>query len=151
VDSSTIAIATARENAGGCAGVRFECADLTALPFPDGYFDGARADRTVQHVVLPELAVAELARVTRPGGAIVLTEATFTASGGLRASAADERQRGTLLAFIPYLLHRSGVEHVTVERSDATIDAGPEVLEMLGARAGPLEVSVVHIAGTVGG
>jgi ubiquinone/menaquinone biosynthesis C-methylase UbiE len=155
VDASERAIATARRNADGRPGVRFEHADIAALPFSDACFDGARADRTVHHIALPELAVAELARVTRPGGAIVISEATFTAPGGLsargkHARAKHEPERRALVAFLPYLLHRSGVERVMIESSAGSIDADAEVLEMLGARAGPLKVRVVHVAGTVG-
>jgi ubiquinone/menaquinone biosynthesis C-methylase UbiE len=150
VDSSELALAEGRRKAGDRADLRFVAANLAKLPFPDGSFDGARADRAIQHLARPELAVAELARVTRPGGAVVITEATFKPGGrGHNARSVNERSRGTLLAFIPYLMRRSGIEHVVVERFEGAADANPEVLAMLGARAGPLALSVVHIAGTV--
>ena len=48
--------------------------DVTALPFPDGEFDLAGSLNTLHHVSRPELAVAELARVTRPGGTLLVVD-----------------------------------------------------------------------------
>lgn len=39
--------------------------DVTALPFPDATFDGATILEVLEHLPKPELAVAELLRVTR--------------------------------------------------------------------------------------
>ena len=48
--------------------------DATALPFEPYSFDLAGSRRTLHHVARPELAVAELARVTRPGGRIFVDD-----------------------------------------------------------------------------
>jgi SAM-dependent methyltransferase len=48
--------------------------DATSLPFDDGYFDLAATRRTLHHMRRPELAIAELARVTAPGGRIVVED-----------------------------------------------------------------------------
>jgi SAM-dependent methyltransferase len=45
-----------------------------ALPFPDGAFDLAGTHRTLHHVPRPDLVVAELARVTRPGGHVLVVD-----------------------------------------------------------------------------
>lgn len=42
--------------------------DLTALPYRDGAFDVVLVFDVLEHLHHPELGVAELARVTRPGG-----------------------------------------------------------------------------------
>jgi len=47
-------------------------ADLLRLPFPDGAFDLVCSFKVLAHVERIEGAVAELARVTRPGGHLVL-------------------------------------------------------------------------------
>lgn len=47
--------------------------DAEALPFPDGAFDRAIAAEVLEHVPADELAIAELARVVRPGGFVVVT------------------------------------------------------------------------------
>jgi ubiquinone/menaquinone biosynthesis C-methylase UbiE len=53
---------------------RFVEGDGTALPFPDGDFDLAGTHRTLHHVARPELVVAELARMTRPGGHVLVVD-----------------------------------------------------------------------------
>lgn len=49
-------------------------ADAADLPFADDVFDGARADRVVQHVDDPSRVVQEIGRVVRPGGTVVLAD-----------------------------------------------------------------------------
>jgi ubiquinone/menaquinone biosynthesis C-methylase UbiE len=48
--------------------------DGAALPFPDASFDLAGTHRTLHHVAGPERMVAELARVTRPGGHVLVVD-----------------------------------------------------------------------------
>jgi ubiquinone/menaquinone biosynthesis C-methylase UbiE len=48
--------------------------DGTALSFPDATFDFAGTHRTLHHVAQPELVVAELARVTLPGGRVLVVD-----------------------------------------------------------------------------
>jgi ubiquinone/menaquinone biosynthesis C-methylase UbiE len=49
-------------------------ADATSLPFSRGAFDLAATRRTLHHIARPELVVAELARVTRLGGTILVED-----------------------------------------------------------------------------
>lgn len=63
--------------------------DLTALPFPDAHFDLTLAVTVLCVVDPPQRAVAELVRVTRPGGRVVLAEL-----GRLSLWAAWRRIRG---------------------------------------------------------
>jgi ubiquinone/menaquinone biosynthesis C-methylase UbiE len=72
VDVEPELLARARERAP--ANVTFEEADATALPFADGSFDLAGTLRTLHHVRRPELALAELARVTRVGGRVLVVD-----------------------------------------------------------------------------
>lgn len=72
VDSSEEYVQAAREHAPpGCA---FMVADATELPFSYGEFDLVGCVRVLHHVRRPELVVAELARVTRRGGRILLAD-----------------------------------------------------------------------------
>jgi SAM-dependent methyltransferase len=48
-------------------------ADLKALPFRDDAFDAAFCSQVLEHEARPAAALAELHRVLRPGGALVLT------------------------------------------------------------------------------
>jgi ubiquinone/menaquinone biosynthesis C-methylase UbiE len=72
VDVEPELLARARERSP--ANARFQEADGTALPFADGSFDLAATLRTLHHVRRPELAIAELSRVTRPLGAVLVVD-----------------------------------------------------------------------------
>jgi SAM-dependent methyltransferase len=48
-------------------------ADATALPFDDGAFDQVVASEILEHIVDDKQAIAEIVRVTRPGGLVVVT------------------------------------------------------------------------------
>jgi len=52
----------------------FVAGDGAALPFVDASFDLAATHRTLHHVVEPERVVAELARVARPGGRVLVVD-----------------------------------------------------------------------------
>jgi SAM-dependent methyltransferase len=54
--------------------VRFQEGDATALPFGYATFDISGSLRVLHHVRRPELAVSELARVTRPGGRLLIAD-----------------------------------------------------------------------------
>ena len=60
--------------------------DGTALPFPDASFDLAGTHRTLHHVAQPERVVTELARVTRPGGRVVVVDQLAPVDSALAAS-----------------------------------------------------------------
>jgi ubiquinone/menaquinone biosynthesis C-methylase UbiE len=73
VDNSERLIAeAARRGAASGLPVEFHVGDIYALDFPDGAFDGCRTDRVFQHLERPDAALAELLRVTRPGGRVVV-------------------------------------------------------------------------------
>lgn len=50
------------------------CGTVLDLPFADATFHRCRADRVLQHVASPERAVAEMARVLRPAGSLLLCD-----------------------------------------------------------------------------
>jgi SAM-dependent methyltransferase len=53
---------------GGCAN-----GDATRLPFPDNTFDHVIAAEVLEHIPADEAAMAELARVLKPGGTMAVT------------------------------------------------------------------------------
>lgn len=64
----------ARERVRDHPNVTFVEGDATKLPFGFGEFDLAGTLRTLHHIARPELAVAELARVTRGGGRVLVVD-----------------------------------------------------------------------------
>jgi SAM-dependent methyltransferase len=64
----------ARARATDVPNVSFVEGDANALPFPDWSFDLAGTLRTLHHIERPELTVAELVRVTRPGGRLLVVD-----------------------------------------------------------------------------
>jgi SAM-dependent methyltransferase len=72
IDLSADLVAAGRELAP--ANCELLVGDATALPFAYGSFDIAGSMRVLHHVRRPELVVSELARVTRPGGRILLVD-----------------------------------------------------------------------------
>ena len=72
VDTRTDYLEAAR--AAAPENVRFLEGDAMALPFGYGEFDIAACHRVLHHVRRPELAVSELARVTRLGGRVFIAD-----------------------------------------------------------------------------
>lgn len=63
-----------RQRAGSFDNVEFVEGDATKLPFELSSFDFAGTLRSLHHIARPELAVAELTRVTRRGGRILVVD-----------------------------------------------------------------------------
>ncbi|MBF6329377.1 methyltransferase domain-containing protein [Nocardia transvalensis] len=56
---------------------RFLEGSAYALPFDDGSFDVVRSERVFQHLDHPDRATAEIARVLRPGGRVMLIDSDW--------------------------------------------------------------------------
>ena len=67
-------LAEGRRRAAGLPNVTFAEGDAARLDFGPGSFDLAGTLRTLHHVPRPELVVAELARVTRLGGQVLIVD-----------------------------------------------------------------------------
>ena len=72
LDSSEVHVTAAREALAGDARFQVVLGDACALPYPDGYFDATVCVRVLHHFADPEPVLAELGRVTRQGGVLVL-------------------------------------------------------------------------------
>ena len=68
--------------AKAAAGADVRLATLPDLPFEDGSFDAALSNFVINHVGRPVEAVAELRRVTRPGGLVAVTIWGFPGASG---------------------------------------------------------------------
>lgn len=73
LDASAVMIAEAkRRTPYGRA--RFVQGDATSMPFTTDAFDAVRVERVLQHVADPVTALAEIGRVLRPAGRIMIAE-----------------------------------------------------------------------------
>ncbi len=80
-----------------------------ALPFRSGSFDAALCKGAIDHFDRPEIAIEEMARVTRPEGRVVLSIANFESLACRLARAQDSLREG-----IPGASARRGRRHYDV-------------------------------------
>lgn len=126
VDPSRLAVAEAIRltAAAGLAGrVSFETMDGRSLAYPDGSFDAVFASRVLVHAFDPEGILAEMLRVLRPGGRLLVVEPDR--DGTLGSVAHDEVDR-------LYWKHRRSINP----------DVGRRLYSMC-RRAGLAEVEVI--------
>jgi SAM-dependent methyltransferase len=74
VDATPAMLEVARREAAGLDNVSFVLGDATATGLPDASFDGAIARFAVHHIPVPSRLLAELARLVRPGGRVVIAD-----------------------------------------------------------------------------
>jgi SAM-dependent methyltransferase len=76
VDLTPAMVEKAREEAAreGLANAEFAVGDATALEFDDASFDGAVTRFSFHHIPAPQRVLAEMARVVRPGGWVIVSD-----------------------------------------------------------------------------
>ncbi len=104
--------------------VDFRVADAYALPFEDDTFDACRADRVLHHLVGPAKALAEMARVTRPGGRVVVSDTDYDTlvveapdprlTARIVTHHADRMECGRVGRRLPGLLRDAGLEAIAM-------------------------------------
>ena len=78
-DAAMIAEAAKRVAQAGCsAWCHHHQADATALPLETDTFDSSRSERLFQHVRNPAAVLSEMARVTKPGGWVVVLDTDWS-------------------------------------------------------------------------
>jgi ubiquinone/menaquinone biosynthesis C-methylase UbiE len=121
--------------------VDFRVGDACALAFDDETFDASRADRVLHHLVDPRRALLEMARVTRSGGRVVVSDTDYDS---LVVEAPDVALTGRILAHhtarmecgrvgrrLPGLLRDAGLGSVRVAPYAAlATDYDEEVLKL---------------------
>lgn len=78
ITPAMIAQARTRQGASGLTNMDWRVGDATALPFGDDLFDRVTTRYSFHHMPDPAAALAEMKRVCRPGGRIVVIDATPT-------------------------------------------------------------------------
>jgi SAM-dependent methyltransferase len=131
VDPSRTMLAEAQARGGA-----FVRAHGQRLPFRRGAFDGARADRVLQHVAEPERVTAELVAAVRPGAPVVVTDpdqATLAIDGpdpALTSAVVAYRSRqglrnGFLAGRMAAVLETAGCHEIGVERFTQVVEELP--------------------------
>jgi SAM-dependent methyltransferase len=77
----------------GIESASFSVGDATALEFADGSFDGGVTRLSLHHIPVPGRAIAELARVVRPGGAVLVGDLVADEADGEGALWREEIER----------------------------------------------------------
>jgi ubiquinone/menaquinone biosynthesis C-methylase UbiE len=130
-------ICTQRLREGGCTNFTWVPLSDYSLPFADGSFDAVLCFETVEHFPQPERLVAELSRVTRAGGSMVLTtpNVAWEPVHALAAITTLHHSEGPH-RFIPYrrLLRMIEDAGFHIERAETTVlvPGGPKVLVKAG-------------------
>ena len=124
--------ASGRRPEGPATGpVRFAAGDALALPFRDGAFDAVTISFGLRNVADPDAALAEMLRVTRPGGRLVICE-----FGHLPAARLDDwygRYLTTALPAVARRLSPSGDAYEYLAESIREWPRAPELARRMGA------------------
>lgn len=105
VDASPDMLALARQRCRGHSNVTLEEGDATALPAPGEQFDAALCVQVMEYVPDPTRALAEMHRVLRPGGRVVVWDTDWATAWW--HSSDPGRMRRVLAAWDEHLVHPS--------------------------------------------
>jgi SAM-dependent methyltransferase len=126
IDSSQTMITEASKRAAGLdLPVEFALGDAEHLEFAAGTFDGCRAERTLVHMKDPIQVLAEMARVVRPGGRVVVLDADW------ETLVVDVPDRTTTRRLINFLCDSSGSRWIGRSLRGLFLQAGLTEVEVL--------------------
>ena len=111
--------------------VRFAAGDALALPFRDGAFDAVTISFGLRNVADPDAALAEMLRVTRPGGRLVICE--FGHLPAARLDAWYGRYLGAALPAVARRLSPSGDAYEYLAESIREWPRQAELARQIGA------------------
>jgi SAM-dependent methyltransferase len=126
--------AEARARAGGLSErLQFQHGSMGSLPYRDGVFDVVVAEMGLTARVDPETAIRELARVTRPGGQVVLVQLVWKAPVEAERRKTLAHHLGAqplMLVELKRILREAGVERLHSEAwSDGNTAFRPQVVK----------------------
>jgi ubiquinone/menaquinone biosynthesis C-methylase UbiE len=119
--------------------------DAAHLPFPKATYDGACADRAFQHLLNPERALAEIVRVCRSPGRVVVVDPDYDtqvmefpdqnlARRVLRYRAERMLRNGTIAHRMAAMFHDAGLHSVQVDPLTLTVRDSTAIDNVMGLR-----------------
>jgi SAM-dependent methyltransferase len=109
LDRSERLVSAARERLSRARNVRFQVGELEALPLDDASFDQVLLFNVLTYLEHPETALAEAARVLRPGGALVVVTLEEHSHSDVTA-AYHHVNRGFQVATLRKMARKAGLE-----------------------------------------
>jgi arsenite methyltransferase len=119
VDGSAAMLEAGRRNLGGFANVEQRLADGATLPFEDASLDAVFTNMYLHHCPDPQAAIAEMVRVLKPGGRLVITDLDQHEHAWMREEMADTWlgfERGAVKGW----LRAAGLVNVIVDATRQT-------------------------------
>lgn len=119
--------------------------EASALPFPAATFDGARADRTFQHLLDPTRALSEMVRVSKTGARVITVDPDYDtqvmefpdqdlARRVLRYRADRGLRNGTIAHRMPAMFRDAGLHSVQVHPLTLTVFDSTAIDNVMGLR-----------------
>lgn len=102
VSDSMLALARARAMPSGSAPVEYRLGGADAVPYPDGSFDAVVCTQVLEYIVDIPAALAEAARVLRPGGRLLVLDTDWDSI--VWHSGDPDRMRRILLTWEQHLV-----------------------------------------------
>ncbi len=132
LDNSRVMLVAAQERATGLdLPLRYEVGDARQMPFESNSFDRCYADGVFEIIPQPELVLAEMKRVLRPGGRLVIStgdiDATMIAATNKVVTrriihyASDFESNGWMGRELPALLHDLGLVDISITTRTAPV------------------------------
>jgi SAM-dependent methyltransferase len=129
ISDSMLAIAATRSKVAGSAPLELRNADTNHVPYPDGGFDVVVSTQVFEYVADIPGALAEVRRVLRPGGRVLLLDTDWDSI--VWHSTDDERMTRVLHAFEEHLVdpHLPRTLKGALERAGFEVDP-PRILPL---------------------
>lgn len=136
VDSSETMLAAAARRTAGRQNVTLLAGEATDLPVADGSFDAALSVQVYEYVEDISAALAEMYRVVRPGGRLVLWDVDWSTVSWYSADA--DRMANALQAWDEHLAHPALPRRLAAAMSDAGfVNVQVEAHAFVNTDAGP--------------
>jgi len=123
--------------------IQFEVADVTALPYDDASFDVASISFGIRNVGDPRRGLAEMARVVRPGGRVVVVEFGQPTNPLFRRL--YDLYRTRILPRLGGLVTGEQAAYEYLDRSAARFPHGQAFAELMGQSAAFASISVTPL------